>query len=107
MAGRSINLFQFNQKFCEIIGVKLPEANPNGHIFNLINLGVVISLTVFIMPTAAYLLYDANSMAEYGIVFYILICGIEGMVVYFITIWEIDEILEFIENCEEFIEKSE
>lgn len=106
MAGRSIKLFQFNQKYCKTIGIQLPETNRKGCKYNWINLGFFICSIEFFITSSAYLLYDANSMAEYGIVFFVLTTVIECMVAYLISILKVKEISEFIENCEDFIEKS-
>lgn len=104
MAGGPIKLFQFNRKYCQAAGIVLP--NQNHFTFNSINLVVVICLVQLGLASVAFLLYDAQSMQEYGATFYGLSCIIEGFLAYFITIWKIKEIFEFTENCETFIGKS-
>lgn len=58
------------------------------------------------MALLAFLVYDAKSMGECGIIFFFSIGVAEGLAAYFITLWKMDDILLFIKNCEEFIAKS-
>lgn len=106
MVSSTIKMFQFNQKFCQIIGIKLPKTNGNRYTFEPVHLIFVICLTLFAMTLLAFLVYDAKSMVEYGIIFLMLITIILTLVVYFITIWRMKDILKFTENCETFIERS-
>lgn len=102
MAGGSVKLFQFNQKYCQSIGIELPNSNENRYTFSVI----LIFVTIFAMALFGYLVYGAQSMAEYGIVFFVLINNIFGTATYYITIWKMKDISKFTQNCEQFIEKS-
>lgn len=61
----------------------------------------------FALTTAAFLLYDARFMGDYGITFVALISTIESMIAYLITIWKVADIQKFTIRCEEFIKNSE
>lgn len=105
MAGRSsTKLFQFNQKYCEAIGIK---SAPNRHTLNSKHLIFVVFSLQFAFTIATFLVTDAKSMGEYGTGFFTLITIAEATVAHFLTLWEVGEISKFTENCEKFIEKSE
>lgn len=102
----SLKLFQFNQQFCQIIGIKLLESNEDQYRFKSIHFVFIIFETIFAMALFAFLLYDAESTAQYGIIFYSSITIISALSVYFLMVWKVKDILKFIEICEEFIGKS-
>lgn len=104
MAGASIKLFQFNQKFCQTMGIKLSRSNKNRYVFE--HVIFVIFETLFAITLVAFLLYDAESMGEYGATFFTLITIMLAFVIYFVMVWKIQNIMKFTENCERFIEKS-
>lgn len=107
MAGpNTIKLFQFNQKFCQTIGIQPPQATQNRFEFNTINVIFIICMAQFAMALTAFTLYDANSMDAYGATFVALVCVIEGFGLYSLTIRKMEDILRFTEHCEQFIEKS-
>lgn len=56
--------------------------------------------------TVAFLMFEANSMFDYGYTFFVLVTIITAIGVYLIFIWQSENELGFIENCEEFVEKS-
>lgn len=63
-------------------------------------------MSQFINGSVTFLVYDARTVNEYyNGAFIILTASIEPMCAYLITIWEYENILEFIDNCEEFIEE--
>lgn len=98
----SIKLFQFFQKFYEIIGIHSAQAN-----FKLSKTTCLIFLQMFTVTTVAYLVFDAKSMLDYGFGFFSLIYSINFNVMYLIFIWEFENTTKFIARCEEFIAKSE
>lgn len=99
MCGSSIKQFQFNQSFCQHVGIKSAQ-------FNAINAIAVIFVAQATMASIAFLVYDAKSMVEYGAIFFYIITIVEAMDVYFIMLRKLEETRKFIENCEGFIEKS-
>lgn len=108
MAGASsIKLFEFNQKYCQTIGIRLPKPNRKSQFpSNAKNVFYVASWVQFSIALVAYLLLDAKHNVEYGIAFYTLISIIESMVAYFITLWKLEDISKFTKTCEAFIERS-
>lgn len=107
MAGRnSIKLFQFNQKYCEAIGIFLPRSNYTRYKLIVLNLIFIFSSAEFAMTSAAFLVYDATSMGEYGITFLILIGIMKAVVDYYAILWKLADFFKFIESCEAFIGKS-
>lgn len=105
MAG-SIKLFQFNKRFCQTIGIFVPQTDYDRSIKTSKNVIFVVCVVQFALASIAFLLYDAKSMGEFGEIFFMVICSIEAMCSYFINVWNFEDILKFIENCEAFIEKS-
>lgn len=103
----SIKLFRFNQKCSQTLGIYVSQSNSNRYTVNAKNVTFVISLTQFAIALAAFIVYDATSMGEYGVIFFELIGVIQAMVAYFNTLWELDSISQFTKTCEQFIEKSE
>lgn len=102
MAVSASKLFEFNQRFCQTFGISRNRNNtiePKHLIF-------VIFEAIFVISLFGFLSYNANSMGEYGMTFYVLISIILALAFYFITLWRIADILKFTENCEAFIEKS-
>lgn len=107
MDGRNlIKLFQFNQKYCETIGIRLLASNQSHYRLNSKNLILIFFVVQFAIASAAFVVYDAESMGEYGVTFFVFIATVISMVDYSITIWKREFISTFTENCEVFIEKS-
>lgn len=102
----SIKLFQLNRKSCELIGIYVPQTEKDRHKRNSINLTFVICLTQFAITLVAFLLYDANSMSDYGAACYTLFTVLGSTIAYLIFVWKMNEILTFVANCELFIGKS-
>lgn len=108
MAGvNPIKLFQFNQKYCETIGISMCQSNQNFYKLNAKNVLFVICVVQLSIASATFLVFDANSMGEYGITSHILITIVKCMVDYFIALRRLEAIVKFTKNCEAFIEKSE
>lgn len=59
-----------------------------------------------VLPTIAYLVFDAQSMFEYGMGFFITLTGTNTVVVYLLFIWQAENTINFIESCQQFIAKS-
>lgn len=108
MAGGSIKLLQFFEKCHQTCGI-LPRP-PNQKKKQLSTNSIrTIFLTVYVLhisTTAAFLILEAKSWFDYGFTLYNLISIFDPFVVYLIFIWQSGDTLEFIENCERFIDKS-
>lgn len=105
MAGGSIKLFQFTQNYCKAIGIRAQRSNRNCGTLNSKNWIFVVCSTQYGIATVAYLLYDAKSMCDYGVIFYTVFSIVLGFLTYFATVWKRKDIQQFTENCEAFIEK--
>lgn len=105
--GDSIKLFQFTQKFSRLIGIELAQPIHNRYTLNCKNVIFMIITTQLTWALVEFLLHDAKSMGEYGVLALILDGVYKAEVDYFFTIWELQDIFEFIKNCKDFIAKSE
>lgn len=105
MAG-SIKLFQFLQKCYQTIGIHPSQRNHKPLLINCTKWIFVICQTQLLFSTVAFFVFEAESMFEYGFGFFALIAIINGIVIYLILIWQSENIVEFIENCEDFIVES-
>lgn len=102
----SIKFFQFVQKFYQITGIYSSQSNQQKRWTHSIRTIFLICFGQYMFTLAAFLVLKAKSMFEYGFTFYVLITIINGTVIYLTFIWQLKNILKFIENCEAFIEKS-
>lgn len=103
----SIKLFEFNQKYCQIIGIRSVQSNQmRAQKLNAMNWIYISFATQYVTASAAFLLFDAKSLRDYGITFVAMITTISAMVDYFILMWKMGNFLNFIEMCERFIETS-
>lgn len=106
MAGDSIKLFQFNQKYCQMVGIKAPKTIDNRNKLELKQLIFAIFAILFEIELLAFLVNDAESMGEYGITIYFLCTALLALFDHSMLIWTMEDILKFTEYCEAFIEKS-
>lgn len=104
MVARPIKLFKFVQKVHQTIGIFPTQSNQKPCRINSMNTVFLICFAQILFSTAAYLAFEAKSMFEYGFTFYILVGITNSIAVYLIFIWQAQSTLEFIENCEKFIE---
>lgn len=103
--GDSIKLFQFIRKFCQTIRIVPPDQNQ--YSINRMNLFNLFCLNQFLISTVAFVLFQANSMAEYGVTFFIG-SGIVAFDVYCLVVFcQFGDISKIVGNWEEFIQKSE
>lgn len=105
MAG-SIKLFQFNQKHYKAIGIYPTQPNQKHSSFNLTNSIYLFCFVQFCISMTAFIWFEANNMLDYAIASFGLVTTIIIMAIYLLTIWQKENTVKFIENCEEFIEKS-
>lgn len=85
MAG-SIQLFQFVQRFHQTIGIYPCQSNQKQHPINWTQAIFSICSAQSMLTTAAFLVFEAKSMFECGLVFFILITMINAIVIYLIFI---------------------
>lgn len=105
MAG-SIKIFQLFRKCHQTIGIHPPQPNQKQPLINWIKWIFVICLAQLMFATAAFMVFEAKSMFDYGLAFLLSIAIINSLVVYLIFIWQTENIVKFIGNCEDFIVES-
>lgn len=101
--GGKIKLFRFIQTTYQTVGIIPPQPNS----INTKKWYFLLGLVQFFISTVAYLLFEANSIIEYGMVFYTCTTALFSFVVYLVLHWQMKNTLNFIESCDRFIEKSE
>lgn len=102
----SVKLFQFIQKCHQMIGIHSIEPNQNQWYTKRTAIFMSFS-TQCILTSSGFLLFKAESMFEYGFTYFILITLIVETINYTLFIWQSENTIEFIDNCEKFIEKRE
>lgn len=105
--GEKIELFKSIRKIYKFIGIFPAESNPNGSILNASNWLHLCCVSMSFLTTVAYLLFEATGMTEYGVAFFVSISILLAIIKYLIICWQMQNILSYIGNCEQFIEKSE
>lgn len=108
--GNSIELFQFTHNFCSKICISVPQSDQNQnyiHNYKFKNLIYPICITQFAMALIAYIAYGKGSLGQICASFLILTMVVIVGITYIINFVQLQDISKFIENCEEFIEKSE
>lgn len=107
MAGDRIKLFESTQKNFQAIGIyPTSQFNHNHSRINSKIWAFLLCLTQFFISTVAYLMFEANSMFDYGMAFFTCTATVFAFISYLILFWQIENILKYIESCERFIEKS-
>lgn len=105
-SSESVKLFTFIKKTFRIIGISPPQSNQKHNSINSKNWIFLLCLVQLCIATVGYFFTEANSIMEYGMVFFNAITAIETIILYLIFIWQMKNILNYIENCEKFVEKS-
>lgn len=100
----SVKSFQFFQKFNRDIGIY--QSDPKHPSINWRKIIILGGNILYGLPMAAYAVFEAESMFEYGMGFFQTISTINSIAVYLLFIWQLDETLAFIKTCEMFIEES-
>lgn len=106
MAG-PIKLFQFFQNCQQTIGIDQFEQDQKKRSINSTRMIFLISFAQLMLTMIAFLAFEAESIIDYGFTFWAITCLNNGCGNYSIFIWQSENTLKFIEDCEAFIEKSE
>lgn len=101
-----IKLFPCVQECFRFMGIFPFQSNRKCLSTNLIRAIFLICCVQWMLTTAAFFVFAATSMFEYGFAFCMLNCIIADIVVYLIFIWQSDNALKFFEKCEGFIKQS-
>lgn len=105
MAG-SIKIFRFIQKFHGIIGIYPPQPFEQQRSINTRNTMFLISCVKTMFTTVAFLIFEAQSMFDYGFAFLLSICVCHSTVIYALFIRRSENTFKCIATYEAFIEKS-
>lgn len=97
----TIQLFKSAQSICQEAGIYPSEFNHRRRYT------ILFCLANNFISTAGYLIFEANSMHEYGMVFFNCTTELFCCMLFTILFWQMKNILNHIEKCERFIEKSE
>lgn len=102
----SLKIFQFIQKFQKIIGIHPIKSN-RWHRSNIFRRAFfLIANAQFVLPTIAYLVFEGDTMFQFGMGVFISISSVTSVTIYFLFVWQLENMLKFIGICEEFIKKS-
>lgn len=108
MAGRdSIKMYEFTHSFCQKIGIPVAQSTQTRYKRKFKDYIYPICLAQFEIALVAFIVSGTGTLGQVCVSCCILGTAIQVMIAYLITLWKMDEISEFIENCEKFIEKSE
>lgn len=102
MAG-SIKLFQFLKKTNTLLGISESQSERKQWSRKTIFL---ICYTPCAVSAFGYVVFDAKSMFEYALGFYMSISAANTISIYLLFRWQSENMLESIANCEKFIAKS-
>lgn len=99
----TLKLFRFVQNAYRTIGIH-PKHQPN----RFFSRKFFFSLTMVLITSSylGYFLLDSTNIGEYGQNFYRSISILNTIIDFFVTVWQMPAILQLIEMCETFIEKS-
>lgn len=89
------------------MGIYLPpQSNRVCSMLNFNSVTLLVSLIQMILTSTAFILYEAESVFEYGYPTYVSITLASCVVLFFIELWKIDDILQFINALDDFVKKS-
>lgn len=103
----AVKLFKLTQKTYKDIGIHPPESNENRSQINSKNWLFTFYQAQFLYSSAAYAMFEANSIIEYEMASFTCFAVVAALIVYLIIYWEMKNVSIFVGNCERFIEKSE
>lgn len=101
-----VKSFQFFQKCQSCIGITPFHPDETRRSIIAKRTILLFGNAVFVIPTAAYLVFAAQTMFEYGMAVFISITVQNSVALYLLLIWQSENTLKFFETCEEFTAKS-
>lgn len=102
----SNQLFQFIQKTHQAIGIHPSQSEQKQCSINLKNKIFLFVNAENTVTTIAFIVFDAKSIIDYGIAFFVMSTTINITIIHSLFTWQVENTLKFFENCEEFIEMS-
>lgn len=85
------------------MGIYQMQPNQKRYPINWEKTFFLIGCIIWSYTTVAVLAFEETSMFVYGFSFYILTAIFNCLFIYFQFIWQLENTLKFIKNCEEFI----
>lgn len=101
-----VKLFQFFQKVNETMGIYESKSKSRKCLFNSRSIFYLFVAAQFWSFNTLFLVFEAESMVDYGFGFYTFISVICCLVPYLLFIWQFENMLKFVENSEKFLLKS-
>lgn len=104
--GGSIELFQLFQICQKFLGICPFQADQKPHSIIVKRIIFLFGNAQFLASVTMHIIFEAELMFDFGLSTFQIICSVNGIVVYSLFLWQLENTLQFIENCEKFIEKS-
>lgn len=105
MAG-SVKLFRNVKGYYQTIGLLTESQSKHDISFNPRNLFALFSIFQRILTTFAFFVYEAETLLEYGLTFFVYVAEAYSIVVFLEHMSTMPKTLHLIEHFEKFIEKS-
>lgn len=105
MAG-VIKLFHTTQMFCKALGLDTPRLHCLKHSLNAKTVFHLIFLAQLFVSSSAFFFFDAKTIDEYGMSFYVSITYLSFTINIMTFAWQMTNITTQIEKYEEFTKKS-
>lgn len=106
MAGQlKLKMFQSLRKYFQILGTYSPGPDES-RLFNLKNIFTLFCYIQLFISAVAFTLFKAKTVIEFGLNYYGYMTELLCVFVISTQIYQMNNILKLIEDCEDFIEKS-
>lgn len=106
LIGSKMILFQLVRKYFKRMGIYLQRPNQRNSSINCITFIYFTAFAQAIISSAAFILFEAETVVEYGFTFYVLTIACVASAAISIVHWNVGNIIAFVESFEAFIEKS-
>lgn len=102
----TVKLFQNVLTYFEAMGIYSLQSD-QAQSYNGKKLLIPLSLAIMFTSTSAFLVFKAAAVFEYAICFYFGITRPTAVAIFLILSFQMPNIIKFIENCEQFVNRSE
>lgn len=100
-----IKLFQLTQVYFQILGIYPTKPNQK-YSFDVTSVFVLLLMIVLFISTVTFFLLEAETVEEYLHTFYFSSSDFGFILCFLVNVWKMPNILQLIENYEEFTRKS-
>lgn len=100
-----MKLFHFVRKYYQSVGIYPTDLNPNGG-FNMRNFRLLLMMSALFASTISSFVFQSTTIMEYAESFYIFSTVLASVINFWATIWKAEKIFTFIDELEEFMQKS-